>query len=183
MINFYPFEDDYPTLKLAALSEGFRDFHVMNMDISSVPLVLAKGKHDSLFVFTYNVTKTAFGLDRYFINCEVTLIYDPLDFSVPFFSVPEEWSKKGAIDENRVIDVPAFPDIWFGLIFSENRDKIQINGKVPHFYDISFNGLDYTFWYIEKDAVRAELVFSKTGDGSLSYASNETMGLGRNILI
>ena len=56
----------------------------------------------------------------------------------------------------------SFPHVWYGIIYPENSDKIRINGKVPHFHEINFNGSDYVFWYIEKDDPEAVIVFEET---------------------
>ena len=65
------------------------------------------------------------------------------------------------IDENFVNggNAISFPNLWYGIIYPKNRDKIRINGKIPYFHDIHFNGEDYVIWYIEKDAEKAVLRF------------------------
>ena len=150
LLNFHPFENDYPTLGLAVSNAGYENLHEVDTDISSIPVVLAKGEHSSLLVYTYITKNTPFGLTKYFINETVYLISDPQLF--PF----EE--NTGEIDEHRVY-FEYFPDICFGLVYSDKRDKIRINGKTPEIYDVNINGTNYVFWYVKNDGTEVTLTF------------------------
>ena len=64
------------------------------------------------------------------------------------------------IDDNYVYhDDENFSRFWFGIIYPDKRDKIKINNKTPILNDIHFDGVDYIFWYIEKDGEEAVLSF------------------------
>ena len=52
-----------------------------------------------------------------------------------------------------------FPNLWYGIVYPENRERIQVNGKTPYFHDIHFDGADYVLWYVEKDADEAVVSF------------------------
>jgi len=161
LINFNPFENDYPTFRLAVLNEGFTNLQRIDIDFSSVPIVLAESEDGSLLVFTYTTTKTPFGLDKYFIKARIWLLSSPLAqdslrLPVPWIPAPDN---SGEFNESRVCSSEYFPGVWFGIVYSDKRNLIRINGKVPSFHDVHFNGSDYSFWYIENDAYDPLLTF------------------------
>ena len=65
------------------------------------------------------------------------------------------------INENYVYEEETFPNIWFGVIYPDKKDKIQINGNKPEFYDFQFLGTDYVFWYIARDGGEPILSFEE----------------------
>ena len=163
LINFYPFENMYPALKMAVANEGFKNLHKIDTDITSTPIILAEDNYNNLLVFTYTSEKTPFGLTKYFINCKINLVSEKMfrpDEIPAFFEqyIPNQ-DLNYEIDENAYSVIEYFPDICFGLVYSDKRDKILVNGKVPEFYDISFKETDYIFWYAKRDGMKTILSF------------------------
>ena len=80
------------------------------------------------------------------------------------FGVVNAWfigdTKTGElIDETDINIVDEFPGIWFGVVYPDKKDKIQINGRTPELYDIQYAGTDYVFWYIARDEAEPVLTF------------------------
>ena len=115
---------------------------------SSDPIIFIQHKEDSLSVCMIKTRKMLIGLEKYWVRGGIPLIDGEKRFG---YSIDESNVNGGAIQ--------VFPNIWFGIIYPDNRDRIRINGNVPEFYDINFNGADYVFWYIEKDGEEAVLSF------------------------
>ena len=158
LINFHPF-DRYPyssTLKDAISFYGRnRDYQVISRidtELSAIPIIFAI-EEDELFVYTILTKKTLFGLEKYYINGYVVIIGE-----IP---LPPYDGSFGAINETLVYDIPEFPDILFGVAYPDKRDRIQICGEVPAFYEIRFNETDYIFWYIKRNGENTitDLVF------------------------
>ena len=114
---------------------------------SSQPIVIIQNDKD-LTVCMLKTRQMLIGIKKYWVNGGFTLVDGEERFGY-------------LIDENQVSGglSQAFPNVWFGIIHPENRDKIRVNGKIPNFYDIHFNGTDYVFWYIEKNGEDANLNF------------------------
>jgi len=116
-------------------------------EFSSQPIVIIQHDKD-LTVCTLKNRQMLIGLKKYWVNGGFTLVDGEERFGY-------------LIDENQVFGgaKKVFPNVWFGIIYPENRDKIRINGKVPNFHEIRFDGTDYVFWYIEKNGEEASLKF------------------------
>lgn len=63
------------------------------------------------------------------------------------------------ITEDYVYNLDEFPGIWFGVVYPDKKDSIQINGKRPELHDFNFMGTDYVFWYIARDEAEPVLTF------------------------
>ena len=122
----------------------------INPDFASEKILLVQENEDVLVACYIKTRKMLIGLERYYANGGAYLVNSRI-YGIKL--IGEEYVNGG---------YPiSFPNLWYGIIFPENRDKIRINGKVPYFHDIHFNGADYVIWYIDKDAPEAELVFEE----------------------
>ena len=63
------------------------------------------------------------------------------------------------IEENTIKSLDEFPGIWFGVVYPDKKDSIQINGKRPELHEFNFMGTDYVFWYIARDEAEPVLTF------------------------
>ena len=154
IIVFYPQGNDYATIDeaISGFSPPLTEHKIIeriNTDLNPTPIILADENREKLLVYSIE-TKQWFGKTRYCVN-RIFYLIDNLYIGG---QKPVE-----LIDENQAYDIDDFPNIWFGVIYPENRGRIRINGKTPDFHDINFNGTDYVFWYIEKDGEKAILSF------------------------
>ena len=117
-------------------------------EFKSEPLIFIHDDEDDLFVCDIRTRKMLIGLERYYISGGISLVDGEKRFDY-------------LIDENNVNGgtIQVFSNTWFGIIYPDKRDSIRINGNIPYFHDIYFNGADYVFWYIEKKAEKAVLSF------------------------
>jgi len=128
----------------------FEDYIVLDridVEYSNQPIVIVQ-ENNSLYICDPRTRKMLIGLEKYYISGAYTIVDGKMRFGY-------------LIDENQVHggSILSFPNLWFGIIYPDKRDHIRINGKVPTFHDIHFNGVDYVLWYIEKDAEKAVLTF------------------------
>ena len=116
-------------------------------EFSSQPLIIIK--HDkNLILGTLKTRKMMIGLKKYWVNGGITLVDGEKRFG---YSIDENQINGGATQ--------IFPNVWFGVIYNDKRDNIRINGKVPITHNIHFDGIEYVFWYIERNAKEAILSF------------------------
>jgi len=128
--------------------ENYEIFDRIDPEFTSEKILLVKENEDVLVTCSIKTRKMLVGFERYYANGGTYLVNDRLFGS-------------GLIGVNYVDGggTLSFSNIWYGIIYPENREMIRINGKVPYFRDILFNGLDFVFWYIETDGEEANLSF------------------------
>lgn len=128
---------------------GFNSYKILDQidpEFTTDKILLVQENDDILIVCYITTRKMLVGLEKFYIYGGAEHINIKISGNK---LISEKHANGGGI--------LYFPDLWYGIIYPENRDKIRINGKVPHFHDIHFNGSDYVLWYTEKDAEKAEL--------------------------
>jgi len=153
LFPFSPIDNFFPTVDWAVHYNGsFKSYERIDTDVSATPILLASNKRNEneLYIITIETKKTVLGQTKYYVNGSMCIIGDV-------------WNKdKDSVDviaEKCAYGIREFPDIWFGVIYPENRDKIRVNGKVPSLFNINFNGADYIFWCIKRDGADATVSF------------------------
>ena len=152
-VDCYLFDDAPYSFKIENAIEHYGYFGKYKLveriypEFSSQPIVIIQHSED-LTVCMLKTRKMRIGLERYWVRGGFTLVDGEERFGY-------------LIDENYVFGgaTQVFPDVWFGIVYPDKRDKIRINEKVPIFHDIHYNGTDYVFWYIQRDGEEARLSF------------------------
>ena len=126
--------------------KNYEIFDRIDPEFASEKILLVQKDEDVLVACYIKTRKMLIGLEKYYANGGSYLV------NKLFTRVIDEYFVYGG----KILDCP---NVWYGIIYPENRDKILVNGKIPYFHDIYFKGSDYVFWYIEKDTEKAELVF------------------------
>ena len=150
MVIFNPFDSYYLFAENAVSDDGvyYEFYKRIDTNISSTPILLSEVGGMNLSVVTVKTKKSLFGIKKYCSNERIHIVGEYDDGEV-----------QEVIDETRVYHSEDLPDIRFGVVYPDQRDRIRVNGNKPILHDIRCNNQDYVFWYIERDSAEAILTF------------------------
>ena len=64
---------------------------------------------------------------------------------VPYDDVREKYR----LDEYDITQEQFYPNMFFGAVSLENKEKIRVDGQIPSFIHIDVRGEQFAIWYVE----------------------------------